>query len=131
VQVQSYPTAQIYGWPPPSATAKGAPDVLIDGGWPDAAPPYMWAHISFDPNGGLNYLHCSTPEISQLLTSGLSTGSASTFSQIGVLSAQTGCWYNMVNQNDFMVAQPWLKGVAKAHVVDYPYSLSLADLYAG
>jgi peptide/nickel transport system substrate-binding protein len=131
VQVQSYASAQIFAWPPPAATAKGAPDVLLAGGWPDAAPPYMWAHISFDPNGGLNYLHCSTPEISRLLTSGLSTGSAATFSQIGVLSVQTGCWYNLVNQNDFMVAQPWLKGVAQAHVVTNPNSLSLADLYAG
>ena len=130
VTVQSYPTATIYSWPPPSPNAKGAPDVLLDGGWPDAAPPYMWAHISFDPNGGLNYLHCSAPQISRLLTEGAATGSAATFSRIGVLSVQTGCWYNLVNQNDFMVAQPWLKGVAAAHVVTNPYSLSLYDLYA-
>jgi peptide/nickel transport system substrate-binding protein len=131
VQAQGYPTAQIFSWPPPSTTAKGAPDILLGIGWPDAAPPYMWAHITFDPNGPLNYLHCSTPEVSKLLASGLSTGSAATFSQIGVLSVQTGCWYNLVNQNDFMVAQPWLKGVAKAHVVAAPDSLSLAALYAG
>ena len=37
----------------------------------------------------------------------------------------------LVNQDDFMVAQPWLKGVAQAHVVTYPYSLDLADLSAG
>ena len=37
---------------------------------------------------------------------------------------------DLVNQNDFMVAQPWLKGVAQAHVVTNPYSLSLYDLYA-
>jgi peptide/nickel transport system substrate-binding protein len=129
--VQSYPTAQIYGWAPPAKSAKGAPDVLLDGGWPDAAPPYMWAHISFDPNGGLNYLHCSTPEISKLLTQGLATGSVQTFSQIGVLSVATGCWYNLVNQNDFMVAQPWLKGVVQAHVVTYPNSLNLSALSAG
>jgi peptide/nickel transport system substrate-binding protein len=131
VQVQSYTTAQIYGWAPPAPSAKGAPDVILDGGWPDAAPPYMWAHISFDPNGGLNYLHCSTPTISKLLVSGLTTGSLQTFSQIGELSVQTGCWYNLVNQDDFMVAQPWLKGVAQAHVVAYPTSLNLAVLTAG
>lgn len=128
VTVQSYPTAQIYGWAPPAASAKGAPDVLLDGGWPDAAPPYMWAHISFDPNGGLNYLHCSTPQISKLMQQGLASGSTATFSQIGSLSVATGCWYNLVNQNDFMVAQPWLKGVAAAHVVTYPNSLNLFDL---
>jgi peptide/nickel transport system substrate-binding protein len=37
----------------------------------------------------------------------------------------------LVNQDDFMVAQPWLKGVAAAHVVTNPNSLSLAALYAG
>jgi len=104
---------------------------VIEGGWPDAAPPYMWAHISFDPNGGLNYLHCSTPQISKLIQQGQGTGSEATFSTIGQLSVQTGCWYNLVNQNDFMVAQPWLKGVPQAHVVTYPFSLELANLYAG
>jgi peptide/nickel transport system substrate-binding protein len=131
VQVQSYTTAQVYAWAPPAPSAKGAPDAIIEGGWPDAAPPYMWAHISFDPNGGLNYLHCSTPQISKLIQQGQATGSQATFSAIGQLSVQTGCWYNLVNQNDFMVAQPWLKGVAQAHVVAYPYSLDLYDLYAG
>ena len=29
----------------------------------------------------------------------------------------------MVNVTDFMVAQPWLKGVAEAHVVDAPNTL--------
>jgi peptide/nickel transport system substrate-binding protein len=129
--VQSYPTATIYSWPPPAPSAKGAPGVLLDAGWPDAAPPYMWAHISFDPNGGLNYLHCSTPQISQLLTQGAATGSAATFSEIGQLSAQTGCWYNLVNQDDFMVVQPWLKGVTQAHVVTNPNSLNLYALSAG
>jgi peptide/nickel transport system substrate-binding protein len=131
VQVQSYTTAQVYAWAPPAPSAKGAPDAVIEGGWPDAAPPYMWAHISFDPNGGLNYLHCSTPQISKLIKQGQGTGSLATFSTIGQLSVQTGCWYNLVNQNDFMVAQPWLKGISQAHVVTYPYSLDLADLYAG
>ncbi len=130
-QVLSYPTAEIYGWAPPAKTAKGAPDVLLDAGWPDAAPPYMWAHISFDPNGGLNYLHCSTPQITKLLGQGLATGSQGIFSQIGVLSVATGCYDNLVNQDDFMVAQPWLKGVAQAHVVTYPNSLSLDALSAG
>jgi peptide/nickel transport system substrate-binding protein len=130
VTVQSYPTSTIYSWPPPAPTAKGAPSMLLAGGWPDAAPPYMWAHISFDPNGGLNYLHCSAPQISKLLNQGAVTGSSATFSQIGVLSVQTGCWYNLVNQNDFMVAQPWLKGMVQAHVVTNPNSLSLWELSA-
>jgi peptide/nickel transport system substrate-binding protein len=127
VRVQSYQTSQIFGWAPPGS-AQGAPDVLVAGGWPDAAPPYMWAHISFDPDGGLNYLHCSSPEISNLLPQGLATGSMQVFSRVGQLAVETGCFYNMVDQDDFMVAQPWLRGVAQAHVVTAPNSLSVAAL---
>lgn len=128
--VQSYPTSTIFSWPPPAPTAKGAPSVLLAGGWPDAAAPYMWAHISFDPQGGLNYLHCSTPEVTKLLGEGATTGATSTFAQIGVDWAQSGCYYNLVNQDDFMVAQPWLKGIVAAHVVTNPNSLSIYDLSA-
>jgi peptide/nickel transport system substrate-binding protein len=69
--------------------------------------------------------------MTKLLAEGATTGSTQTFSQLGVLAAQTGCWEVLVNQDDFMVAQPWLKGVAAAHVVTNPNSLSLAALYAG
>src|SRR5260370_35543419 len=62
VTVQSYPTAQIYSWAPPAKTAKGAPDILLDGGWPDAAPPYMWRRISCAPRPRLNSLPCPTPQ---------------------------------------------------------------------
>ncbi len=37
----------------------------------------------------------------------------------------------MVNVTDFMVAQPWLKGVEQAHIVDAPNTLSLAKLSVG
>jgi peptide/nickel transport system substrate-binding protein len=37
----------------------------------------------------------------------------------------------MVNVTDFMVAQPWLKGVAEAHIVSNPNTLMLAKLSAG
>lgn len=99
-QVQSYTTAQVYAWAPPAPSAKGAPDAVIEGCWPDAAPPYMWAHMRFDPNSGLNYLHCSTRQIGKLIQQGHGTGSLATFSTTGQLSVQTGCWYNLVNQND-------------------------------
>jgi peptide/nickel transport system substrate-binding protein len=128
VKVQSYPTSQIFGW---VGDPKGAPDLLATTGWPDAAPAYTWAHISFDPTGGLNYLHCSTDEITKKLAEGATSGNAATFSEIGTLSAATGCWYNLVSQDDFMVAQPWLKGVEAAHVVATPNSLSLAALSVG
>ncbi len=131
VRVQSYPTSQIYGWTGSVAAAKGAPDVLLDAGWPDAAPPYMWGHISWDPGAGLNYLGCSTPAMTGELAAGLPTGSTQVFSSAGELAVATGCWDNLVNQDDFMVAQPWLKGVVSAHVVAAPNSLSIAKLSAG
>ena len=127
-KVQSYPTSQIFGW---VGDPKGAPELLLNLGWPDAAPPYTWAHISFDPTGGLNYLHCSTDEITKKLVDGATTGDAQTFSEIGTLAAASGCWYNLVNQDDFMVAQPWLKGVEATHVVGAPNTLDLAGLSVG
>ena len=44
---------------------------------------------------------------------------------------ETGCWLNLVDVSDFMVAQPWLKGVEQAHVVTNPNSLRLAALSVG
>jgi peptide/nickel transport system substrate-binding protein len=59
-KVQGFPTSQIFGW---VSDVKGAPDVLVTLGWPDAAPPYTWAHISWDPGAGLTYLQCSDPAV--------------------------------------------------------------------
>jgi peptide/nickel transport system substrate-binding protein len=128
VKVQGYPTGEIYGW---ASDAKTAPDLLLYVGWPDAASPYTWLHIAADPDGGLNFLHCSTPAISALLASGLKTGDDAVFSDAGQQAAATGCWRNLINQNDFMVAQPWLKGVEQAHVIAAPNSLYVASLSVG
>jgi peptide/nickel transport system substrate-binding protein len=124
-KVQSYPTSEIFGW---IGSGKGAPDMLATLGWPDAPPPYTWAHISFDATGGLNYLNCSSPATTALIAKGLASGSDQTFSEAAVSASATGCWMNLVNVSDFMVAQPWLKGVEQAHVVAYPNTLMLADL---
>jgi peptide/nickel transport system substrate-binding protein len=53
------------------------------------------------------------------------------FSQAGEEALKTGCWLNIADVNDFMVAQPWLKGVEQAHVVTNPNSLRLAALSVG
>lgn len=127
-KVQAYPTAQIFGWP---ADLKGSPDLLLSLGWPDAPPPYTWAHISWDPGAGLNYLQCTDPQITKLLAQGNKTGDNAIFSQAGELAVASGCWYNLVNQDDFMVAQPWLKGVEQAHKVTSPFTLDLAKLTVG
>lgn len=128
-KVQSYPTSEIYGWI--GTDAQAAPEVFSTLAWPDAPSPYTWGHISWDADGGLNYLGCSAPSVSDALARGLPTGSPDVFSQAGLEAVKTGCWLNMADVNDFMVAQPWLKGVEQAHVVTNPNSLRLAALSAG
>lgn len=127
-KVQAYPTSQIFGW---VSDVKGAPDVLVAGGWPDAAPAYTWGHISWDPGAGLNYLHCSDPAVTKALAEGLVTGGPAKFNAAGVGAVATGCFLNLVDQDDFVVAQPWLKGVEEAHVVTAPMTLSIAKLTVG
>ena len=43
----------------------------------------------------------------------------------------TGCWLNVADIDDFMVAQPWLKGIEQAHAVSNPNSLRIAALSVG
>ncbi|WP_328358396.1 ABC transporter substrate-binding protein [Mycobacterium sp. NBC_00419] len=129
VKVQSYPTSQIFGWI--GTDAPDAPDILTYTGWPDAASPYMWGHISWDADGALNYFGCSAPPITSALSKGLETEDLQAFSQAAAGAADTGCWLNMADVNDFMVAQPWLHGVEQAHVVTSPQTLRLSALSAG
>lgn len=128
-KVQAYPTSEIYGWI--GGDGQAAPELLAYLGWPDAPSPYTWGHISWDPDGGLNLLGCSAPPITEALAKGLPTGSVADFSTAGEEAAKTGCWLNLANVNDFMVAQPWLKGMEQAHVVTNPNSLRIAALSVG
>ena len=77
MKVQSYPTSQIFGW---ISDPKGAPDLLATLGWPDSPSPYTWAHISFDADGGLNYLHCSSPTATKQIATALASGTNSDYS---------------------------------------------------
>jgi peptide/nickel transport system substrate-binding protein len=128
-KVQSYPTSEIYGWIGTDAPA--APEVFSTLAWPDAPSPYTWGHISWDADGGLNYLGCSAPPVTEALARGLVSGAAGDFSTAGLEALKTGCWLNVADVDDFMVAQPWLKGVEQAHVVTNPNSLRLAALSVG
>ena len=128
-KVQSYPTSQIYGWIGGDGSA--APDILTILAWPDAPSPYTWGHISWDPDGGLNYLSCASPRVTDLLAQGLVSAAPQTFSDAGEAASGSGCWMNLADVDDFMVAQPWLKGVEQAHVVTNPNSLRLAALSVG
>lgn len=128
-KVQAYPTSEIYGWV--GTDGQAAPEVFTALAWPDAPSPYTWGHISWDPDGGLNYLGCSAPPVTEALARGLPTGSDADFSTAGLEAVRTGCWLNMADVKDFMVAQPWLKGIEAAHVVTNPNSLRLAALSVG
>ncbi len=128
-KVQAYPTSEIYGWI--GGDGQSAPEIMTYLGWPDAPSPYTWGHISWDADGGLNFFGCSSPEVAAALAKGLPTGSAEDFSTAGLEAVKTGCWLNVADVNDFMVAQPWLKGVEQAHVVTNPNSLRLAALSVG
>jgi peptide/nickel transport system substrate-binding protein len=126
-KVQGYPTSQVFGW---VNDLSGAPDVLFTEMWPDAANPYTWSHILYDKDGGLNYLHCSSPSVSDLLPGALATGDQATYAQIGDAAIATGCWLNVTYRNDFMVTQSWLKNVQQAHDVAAPTTLIFSALAA-
>lgn len=69
--------------------------------------------------------------MTEALNRGLPTGSPEAFSRAGEEALKTGCWLNVADVDDFMVAQPWLKGVEESHVVTNPNSLRLAGLSVG
>lgn len=125
-----YDTSTIYGWGPPG-NPKGAPAILIEYIWPDAYDPYQWSHIALDPNGGINYLHCNVPNSSSELNQALITNDTNLFGQVGDAAVQAGCLVNLVDRNDVMAAQPWLKGIPEGHVVSAPNALLLDPLYPG
>jgi peptide/nickel transport system substrate-binding protein len=127
--VQGYPTSEIYGWI--GTDMQAAPEILANTVWPDAPSPYTWGHISWDKDGGINYLGCSSPRVSAALAQGLPNGLPQPYSDAGAAAEETGCWLNVADIDDFVVAQPWLKGVEQAHAVSNPNSLRIAALSVG
>jgi peptide/nickel transport system substrate-binding protein len=129
VKVQGYPTSEIYGWI--GTDMQAAPEIMVNPVWPDSPTPYTWGHISWDKDGGINYLGCSSPRVSSALAEGLPTGAPQPFSDAGAAAEETGCWLNIADTDDFVVAQPWLKGVEQAHALSNPNSLRIAALSVG
>jgi peptide/nickel transport system substrate-binding protein len=127
-KVQGYPTSEIYGW---IGNASAAPEIYTGLVWPDAPSPYTWGHISWDADGGINYLSCSSPRVTAALAAGLPDGAPQPYSDAGTEAQATGCWLNVADIDDFVVAQPWLKGVEQAHAVSNPNSLRIAALSVG
>jgi peptide/nickel transport system substrate-binding protein len=132
-KVVGYQTSSIFGWVGSTSTAASSatPNLLVDYFWPDADNPYMWTHISYDPSGGLEYLSCNVPNQASLDTAAVTTGSNSAYNKAIQNAESSGCWLNVSEKDDAMVAQSWLKGVTQSHLVPYPYTLNLATLYPG
>jgi peptide/nickel transport system substrate-binding protein len=133
-KVVGYQTSEIYGWVGNVASSQGpgTPNILVDYFWPDTYNTYTWTHISFDPSGGLEYANCdSVPNETNLDSQALQTGSVQTYNTVIENAVKSGCWLNMADKADAMVAQPWLKGIPGAHVVADPEMLFLADLHPG
>jgi peptide/nickel transport system substrate-binding protein len=128
-KVQGYPTSEIYGWI--GTDMQAAPDIYTGLVWPDSPSPYTWGHISWDADGGINYLGCSSPPVTAALAKGLPEGTLQDFSVAGTEAQATGCWLNIADIDDFVVAQPWLKGVEQAHALSNPNSLRIAALSVG
>jgi peptide/nickel transport system substrate-binding protein len=133
-KVVGYQTSAIYGWIGNTSATQGAstPNMLVDYFWPDTYSTYTWTHISFDASGGLQYMNCdSVPNEANLNTQALTTGSNAAYNKAIENAVNTGCWLNIANKQDAMVAQPWLKGVPQAHIVAYPEMLNLSVLHPG
>lgn len=126
-KVVAYPGATVYNWP---ANDAGAPDLFVYSSWPDAASPYTWAHITFDPGGGLNFLQCSVPQATALLAKGNASISASAaskyYAKAGTLYGKSGCWDMIGSLNDTFALSSHLTGIV--HNVGSPYTLYLQYL---
>jgi peptide/nickel transport system substrate-binding protein len=133
-KVVGYQTSAIYGWIGQVSASQGpsTPNLLIDYFWPDSYNPYMWTHISFDATGGLQYTNCdSVPNEAALDTQAVSSGSLTEYNKVIENAVNNGCWLNIADKKDAMVAQPWLKGIPQAHIVADPEMLNLAVLHPG
>lgn len=130
-KVVGYQTSSIYGWigSTSAAASNATPNLLVDYMWPDGDNPYLYTHITFDPTGGLNYLTCNIPGIASIDAQAGATGSLSLFNQVSDMAVASGCFLNVADKNDTMVFQPWMQGVAQAHVIGAPESLLLSKLY--
>jgi peptide/nickel transport system substrate-binding protein len=130
--VQGLTTSTVFGYV--GGDVSKAPEVLVEGAWPDSAEAYAWAHIIYDKDGGLNYLGCNDPALTSAIQAASATSSTvdpAVWGKIGEQAVATGCWMNTAYEQDYMVAPKWLTGVEQAHVVTAPTSLLLAKLGVG
>jgi peptide/nickel transport system substrate-binding protein len=132
-KVEGYQTSEIFGWvgSTSAATSSATPNMLVMYFWPDTYNAYTWTHINFDPTGGANYFSCNVPNEANLNTKAVDTGSLVAYNTAIETAVNSGCWLNLVDKDDAMAAQPWLKGIPSSHIVTDPEMLNLATLYPG
>jgi len=132
-KVVGYQTSEIYASVGSATTAAEAsqPNMLIDYFWPDTYNPYTWTHINFDPSGGLEYMSCNVSGEAALDNEAVATGSNADYNTVVENAVNSGCWFNIADKDDTMVAQPWLKGIPQGHIVADPEMLELAALHPG
>lgn len=110
-----------------------SPSIEISDPWPDASNPYTWAHIAYDPTGGLSYFQCSDPAAATALSRAVAIPSVAAATPAYVAAAKdyaaAYCWEWLNSQNDVIVTQAGLAGVAHAHSVMAPQTLFFAQLH--
>ena len=125
--VTAYQTSQVFG--SFAADPANAPDLYVASGtWPDANDPYMYGHVFWDQDGGLNHLQCYDPEATALLAEAVATGDTAAYVRAGQEITEAACTPAWAYVNDFVVAQPWLGRVAETHSIAEPYTLDFHDL---
>lgn len=104
--------------------AHNAPDLFIASStWPDSGNPYMYGHVFWDKDGGLNYTGCSSDQATQLLSDALRTNSNEKYAEASDAIIDAMCAPKFANANDFIVAQKYLTGVKESHTMAKPYTL--------
>jgi peptide/nickel transport system substrate-binding protein len=131
-KVVGYQTSQIYGWVGSVQDSKTqSPNLLVNYFTPDADNPYTWTHIEYDPLGGLQFLNCNVPGIAALDAQAVAAGSNALYNKVIQKAAASGCWLNVADVDDAIVAQPWLKGIPQSHIFAAPETLDVATLHPG
>ncbi|MGW4728559.1 ABC transporter substrate-binding protein [Streptomyces shenzhenensis] len=125
--VTQYQTSEIFGnW---HKNPEDAADLMISTKtYPDSPNPYLYGHVFWDPDGGLNHLGCSDPDVTAHLQKGLASGSDQEYAAAAAAEQKAMCTPIWSFARDFVVAQPWLGRVAESHSVAAPNTLDFDQL---
>lgn len=111
-----------------------SPSIEVSDPWPDASNPYTWAHIAYDPSGGLSFFQCPDPTAEAALSRAVAiptvAAARSAYVTAGEEYASTYCWEWLNSQNDTMVARAGLAGIPQSHSVMAPMTLFFRTLHA-